>query len=245
LRERVRIGDLWLDRVTTAETLAAIAATVGSRGRMRICTPNAAHVVTAKHDPAFRYAVNSADLAIADGMGVVYASLLLGRRLSLVSGRLILEPVCRIAADRGWTVAFYGGGPGVAAGAAECISRRIPKLHVVSAEAGFVSARGEGGAPAPPADILFVGLGTPKQELWLHQHFAELSCRVAIGVGAAFDFASGRFDEPPSWVTRSGLEWAIRLLREPTRLWRRYLVGIPEFALIVGTQRVRRTWTTE
>lgn len=197
-----------------------------------------------------RWAVNGAGLATPDGMPLVW----LGRWKSQVEVNRVYGPdlmlaLCAISAQRGYTHYFYGGAPGVPELLAEKLMRRFPGLQVA-------------GTYSPPfrsltaveeqqviqqlnkaaADIIWVGLGTPKQDLWMAAHRAQLAAPVLIGVGAAFDFHTGRMPQAPRWMQRSGLEWLFRLWQEPRRLWYRYLIYNPLFvglilAQIVGFKR--------
>jgi len=201
-----------------------------------VCTPNADYVVRQRHDAAFRQAILQADVRVPDGMGVIYAARIARRPLrSTVTGRLLLPAVARIAAEREWTIALYGAGPGVAAAAAAVLSRRYPGLRIAAAITppgdlrigSEVDNRAVRELHESRARVLFVGLGAPKQELWMEAHRDELPGMVIVGVGAALDIVSGKFRTAPNWMTRVGLEWAFRLAQEPRRLAKRYLVDDP------------------
>jgi len=142
------------------------------------------------------------------------------------------------AADRGWTQYFYGGAEGVAEELRDTFQERHPGLKVVGTECPPYRPLSEAEDAAEVArinearpDIIWVGLGAPKQERWMADHWDRLNASILIGVGAAFDFHTGRLERAPLWMQRSGLEWSYRLYKEPKRLWRRYLLGIPRFGL--------------
>ncbi len=239
-----------IDDTTTEETLQAIEAFLQGDRLHLVCTPNADHVVKARHDREFRDIINGADLAIPDGMAVIYASRLLGAPLrGNVAGRLLVPRLCERAAQRGWRVFFLGAAPGVAAEAARRLVARYPGLQVAGAYApplGFERDPRENQQAvdtvnAARPDVLLVALGAPKQEKWLARNREALEARVGIGVGGAFDIIAGRVREAPGWATRLGLEWCFRLIQEPRRLGRRYLIEDQEFVRAVLWFWLRRS----
>jgi alpha-1,3-mannosyltransferase len=135
---------------------------------------------------------------------------------------------------------LLGGVPGIAERAAEHLSRVAPQHEVVGCGHGYLSAGGTADIVErirqAQADLLLVAMGDPKQELWLTEHLAKTGCRLGIGVGALFDFMAGTVPRAPAWVQSMRLEWLYRMIQEPRRLWRRYLVGMPMFLLRVGKQ---------
>jgi N-acetylglucosaminyldiphosphoundecaprenol N-acetyl-beta-D-mannosaminyltransferase len=211
----------------------AIAGAVAAGARGYVVTPNVDHVVRLRRDAAFRRAYEGAAFVVADGMPLVWASRLLGRPLKgRVTGADLLPALCAVAAARGYSVFLLGGGDGVAPRAAAALLARFPGLRIAGTHTpppGFGDAPGpveaalDAVARARP-DILFVGLGAPKQELWVHAHWDRIAATVAVCCGAAIDFAAGARSRAPGWVQHAGVEWLWRLLHEPKRLWRRYLV---------------------
>ena len=234
----VQIGDILLDDVGPAQADVIISQWLLSPGpRARcVCTPNVDHVVRSRLDERLREAINAADLRVPDGMWIVYASRLAGRSLrESVTGRLLLPRLAAYCRDAGLSIGIVGAGPGVAAAAAARLVALNPGLrvgHTIAPPMGFVvgSTADEEIVSAirnRPVDLLFVALGAPKQEIWMHQHRSELPGMVLIGVGAGVDIVAGRFREAPPWMTRVGLEWLFRLAQEPRRLARRYLRDDP------------------
>lgn len=246
---RVHLGRLPIDRVTLAEALDAIATMVERRSGGTVFTPNVDHIVMAREDERLRRAYAGVDLALADGMPVVWASRALGTPLpERVAGSDLVPPLMSLAAARGFSVYLLGGGPGVARRAAD----RLREMHPDLVIAGASSPRIDLGEPqalrlriadeireAAP-DLVLVGLGAPKQELWIHEVAESLRPAVLLGVGAAIDFLAGTAQRAPRWMSDAGLEWAYRLAREPRRLWRRYLVRDPGFLGIVIEQWIAR-----
>jgi N-acetylglucosaminyldiphosphoundecaprenol N-acetyl-beta-D-mannosaminyltransferase len=165
-----------------------------------------------------------------------------------VAGSDLVIPLLQRAASHGWGVYLLGGAEGSVERAAEAVARRTG-ARIVGVDAPRVdlagAGEGEGAAAlervrAARPDLLLVGLGAPKQEIWIHRHRAELGSAVALGVGAAIDFLAGRVTRAPRWMSRAGLEWAFRLGREPRRLARRYLVEDPEFLVILARAMLNR-----
>lgn len=245
-RRRVRIGQVNIDPVTFEEALETIAALVGRREGGAVFTPNVDHVVKAEGNPDFSRAYARADLCLADGMPIVWASRLLGSPLpAKVSGSDLLLPLMRLAAERRWRVYLIGGGPGVAEEAGEKL--RELGVTIVGTDSPVVGPDGTSDSSdetlkrlaAASPDLVLVAFGAPKQELWIDRFGGRLDPAVAIGVGGSLDFLVGRTRRSPAWMSRLGLEWLFRLLQEPRRMWRRYLVEDPAFAAIVARTRRR------
>ncbi len=241
-KERLRIGHIGVDVVTLPGALAAIETLVELGQGGRVFTPNVEHVVMAEGDARFREAYARAELTIADGMPVVWASRLLGKRLpERVAGSDVVAPLMRRAAVRGWRVFLFGGAPGVAELAARNLAAENPGLVIAGTDCSRVdlteppSARAEilSRVAAARPHIVLVGLGAPKQELWIDEAAPQLRPAVLLGIGAGIDFAARVAARAPRWASAAGLEWLHRLLREPKRLWRRYLLRCPRFLPVV------------
>jgi N-acetylglucosaminyldiphosphoundecaprenol N-acetyl-beta-D-mannosaminyltransferase len=221
------------------ETVETLAGWIEGGARELVCVSDMNALLHARADPELTELYNTSGLTLPDGMPLVWA----GRRAGFAQARRVcgpdlLERVMAVAAERGWSHYFYGGADGVAAELANVFERRHPGLKVVGVhsppyrqltaaeDAEVVAAINDAGP-----DIVWVGLGAPKQERWMAAHRDRLDAAVLIGVGAAFDFHTGRQRRAPVWMQRAGLEWAHRLSQEPGRLWRRYVFGIPRFLL--------------
>jgi N-acetylglucosaminyldiphosphoundecaprenol N-acetyl-beta-D-mannosaminyltransferase len=230
-----------VDDVTLAEALDLAAGWLRQDRPRLVVTPNAEFVMRAQRDLAFRKVLNSADLAIPDGFGVVWASRVLGNPLrEQVPGTDFAEGLVRLAGDR-YRVFFLGAGPGVAEAAARRLAARYPGLRVAGAYPGSPHPAADAEvlavlSRARPIDILLVAYGAPKQEFWLARNLARVGAKVGVGVGGAFDFFSGRVPRAPAWVRRAGFDWAFRLAVQPWR-WRRQL-ALPAFALQVLWHRL-------
>jgi N-acetylglucosaminyldiphosphoundecaprenol N-acetyl-beta-D-mannosaminyltransferase len=187
----------------------------------------------ANRDPQYKRIVNSADLVVPDGMPLVWLGRLRGHSVRRrVYGPELMETFCRETGSR-YRHFFYGGAVGVAESLAISLRKRFhivvagtfspPFRNLTEEEDRALLDRVHETAP----DVLWVGLGAPKQEWWIHEHRSVLRVPVVLGVGAAFDFNSGRLRQAPPWMRENGLEWFFRLLIEPRRLWKRYLVRVP------------------
>jgi len=237
---RLRIGSIWVDALSFQEALGEIAALVNRRQGGAVYTPNVDHVIKAESNLAFRRAYEPVSLSLADGMPLVWAARLLGCPLpERVAGSDLLMPLMALAARHGWRVYLLGGAPGVAEAAAKLLTDDAGVTIVgwddcrIENDGSDVTGGSVARARAAKPDIILVALGPPKQELWIHRAAAEIRPAVAIGVGASLDFITGRHRRAPRWISRLGFEWAFRLLQEPRRLWRRYLVESPRFVRIV------------
>lgn len=242
---RVRIGRIEIDSVTSSEALEVIGALV-DRGRGgAVFTPNVDHVVKAERDPDFERAYSRADLCLADGMPILWASRLLGSPLpEKVSGSDLVLPLARLAAERGWRVYLLGGEPRVAEKAAERLSREFG-VTIAGTDSPMVAGDGSDERAdqtlerlrAARAHLVLVAFGAPKQERWIDRHADGIAPAVAFGVGGTLDFVAGEVKRAPAWVSRAGFEWLFRLAQEPRRLWRRYLIEDPAFLVVVARTR--------
>jgi N-acetylglucosaminyldiphosphoundecaprenol N-acetyl-beta-D-mannosaminyltransferase len=245
----VRIGKVDVDPFTLCSALDAIAELIASQEGGAVFTPNVDHVVKAERHAAFRDAYARADLRLADGMPIVWAARLLGSPLpEKVSGSDLIVPLARMAADRQWRVYLLGGGAGVAAEAGEKMAHELD-VRLVGTDAPSIDADGGSDTAdetldrirAARPDLLLVAFGAPKQELWIDRYGEHIAPAVAVAVGGSLDFFTGRVRRAPAWMSRVGLEWLYRLLQEPGRMWRRYLIEDPIFVVIVA-RSWRRAW---
>ncbi len=227
--------------LTLAETRDAIIATRGSLRRGYICLGTAHGFTEAQRDPALKKIYNAAWLTTPDGMPLVWLG---PHGTERVYGPDLLLAVCDAGRASGLRHYFYGGAPGVADTLRDKLTARFPGLDVAGTfsppyrpltTGEIIAFRAEITRLRP--DVIWIGLGTPKQETFMAAHAATLDTAVLIGVGAAFDFHSGRIHQAPRWLQRSGFEWLFRLCTEPRRLAARYLITNPLFVLHVLAQR--------
>lgn len=231
--KRVLLGRIFADAVDSAEAVERIAALVASGRGGYVVTPNVDHVVLAETDQRLQQAYSCASLSLVDGMPLCWMASLLGHPVpEKVSGSDLIRPLCARAARERWRVYFFGAAPGVAEVASERLMREFGGLRVVGVDAparGFNLAadmRAQALRKLRSADpnLVFVALGCPKQEIMMYEWREAMAPAVAVGIGAGLDFLAGIVRRAPPWVSRMGLEWAFRLVQEPGRLARRYLV---------------------
>lgn len=239
----LRLGRVPVHAVSMHQTLDLISLRIASGLAGYVLTPNVDHVVLAEKSDALVAAYRDVFLSLADGMPVVWAARLLGHPLpEKVSGSDLVRPLLLRACRDNLSVYFLGGREGSGAEAVRRLALEMPTLRVVGVDAPMISdsaADAEAHAAflrvqrAQP-DLLLVGLGCPKQELWLHRFAPQLKGTVSLGIGASIDFLAGAVTRSPAWMSRHGLEWLYRLAQEPRRLWRRYLLRDPVFLWIVA-----------
>jgi N-acetylglucosaminyldiphosphoundecaprenol N-acetyl-beta-D-mannosaminyltransferase len=208
----------------------------GGRGA-QIVTLGTEMVVYAQHDARFRAIVNEAALSLCDTVGLLAVARRRGADLhERVAGVELIERLAAAAAAEGLMIYLLGGGEGVAADAAAALQRRHPGLRVAGTRNGYFrdeeSAQVASAVAASGAQMLFAGMGFPRQEYWLSEHLHETGCGVGIGVGGSFDVIAGRIERAPQPIRRLGLEWLYRLVKEPRR-WRRQL-ALPRFVWLVA-----------
>jgi N-acetylglucosaminyldiphosphoundecaprenol N-acetyl-beta-D-mannosaminyltransferase len=247
--QEIQIGSLPVHRVTLEESVEWVIDYLKKkhlRSPGLIVTPNAQHVTLAEKDAIFRMACRAAALSVPDGASIVLASRILGTPIpERVAGCDLMERLCGGCAEHGHSVFFLGGLPGAADKAAQLLSARYPGLQVAGTycppygfeknpeECAHIRQQITDAAP----DLLLVAFGAPKQEIWAWKNCADLPVGLAMSVGSSFDTQSGMLARAPLWMQQSGLEWLFRLVTEPKRLWKRYLLGNVAFLYIVLRQR--------
>lgn len=208
--------------------------------KYKIFTPNPEIIVLAQKDESFGKIINSADLALPDGTGLIWAGRILGVPLKeRVSGVDFMVKLCGFCAKEGFTIGLIGGQVGVAVRTAECLQKMYPKLKIALAESWDpeISADKISELHAK-IDILFVAYGQVKQERWIHDNLEKIPIKVAMGVGGAFDYISGRVPRAPKFMRDYGLEWLFRLIRQPWRIKRQIIGG--KFFLLVLREFMRK-----
>jgi N-acetylglucosaminyldiphosphoundecaprenol N-acetyl-beta-D-mannosaminyltransferase len=237
MTKRVNVLGVGLSVLNLRTALDAIADAVRARRKGYICVTGVHGVMEAQDDANFKKILNDAFLCTPDGMPMVWAGRLNGHRdMRRVYGPDLMLEVCAWSETSGAKHFFYGGADGVAEQLAQKLQVKFPKLSVTgtftppfraldAAEVQKLQAQ----ISAVQPDILWVGLSTPKQEKFMAEFLPKLDVTLMIGVGAAFDFHSGRVKQAPRWMQRSGLEWFYRLCSEPRRLAGRYGRNNPRF----------------
>jgi N-acetylglucosaminyldiphosphoundecaprenol N-acetyl-beta-D-mannosaminyltransferase len=239
MAKHVNILGVGISVLNLNTALDAIADAVRQRRKGYICVTGVHGVMEAQTDAHFRRILNGAFLCTPDGMPMVWMGKIHGHReMKRVYGPDLMLDVCAWSETSGAKHFFYGGADGVADLLAKKLKEKFPKLDVVGTYTPpfrALTADEEKGLQdtirAARPDILWVGLSTPKQEKFMAEYLPKLDVTLMVGVGAAFDFHSGRVKQAPRWMQRSGLEWFYRLCQEPKRLAKRYLKNNPLFAL--------------
>ena len=239
--QRVVIAGLPVDNVSQDEATIAIEQMVIAGGPHYMAVVNAAKVVAASRNRRLKEILIQADLLTADGMSVVWAAKLLGRPLKgRVTGIDLFERLVGFAASRNWPVYFLGAGAASVERTVSILTARHPELRVAGYRDGYFEAAEAGEVAAAinetGAYLLFVGMGSPRQEEWMSDNINRTGVRFALGVGGSFDHVSGMSRRAPAWMQQGGMEWLYRLAREPRRLWRRYLIGNALFGWLIAKQ---------
>lgn len=237
--DRPELLGIPLDNVTLTEAVAAIVERLDGHRPQQVCFVNADCVNIAFRHPPYLDVLRHADLVFADGIGLKLAGLALGNPVrDNVNGTDLFPRLCEALSETGKSLYLLGARPGVVDDLCVWIASHYPGLVIAGSRHGYFSADEEPAVIEAIADsgaeVVLVAFGAPQQELWIHRHLSELGVKVAIGVGGLFDFYSGRIPRAPRWMRRVGLEWFYRLCQEPSRLWRRYLLGNPLFLLRVA-----------
>ncbi len=244
IAERVNVLGVGVSVVNMDRAVQTILAWVAAEERGYVCATSVHGIMESQRHPDLRRIHNSAAMVAPDGMPLVWLGRRAGHRdMSRVYGPDLMLHVCDRGLAAGVRHYLYGGGPGVVDALATRLRQRFPGLDIAGSETppfgavmdtpdtSTVSRINQSGA-----QVVWVGLGTPKQERWMAVHRPLLDAPVLVGVGAAFDFHAGLKLQAPAWMQHAGLEWLFRLAAEPRRLWRRYLVNNPSFIVLVALQ---------
>ena len=235
----IRLLNLAMD-----EALAAIEAALAARQPTRISFVNADCVNIAAVDASYRDNLAATDWVFIDGIGMRIAGKIMDQPVrDNVNGTDLFPRLCESMATTNQRVFLFGAKPGLAEAAAEWARARFPGLQIAGTRHGYfppgTEAETSAVIRASRADVLLVALGAPEQEAWISRNMAATGVTVALGVGGLFDYYSGRIPRAPLWMRRTGLEWLFRLVQEPRRLWRRYVIGNVVFLARISTDWMR------
>lgn len=240
MAEKVNIMGVTFDNVTMDQAVKAALEQVESGGYSYVVTPNPELVMMARKDPDYAETLAGAGLTLADGIGVVYAAKILGRALK---GRV---PGCDFAgalmeqmAQKGLKLFLLGAKPTVAEEAKANLEKKYPNLIVCGTNDGYFTddAAVVEKIKASGADVLFVCLGAPKQEAWMRAHGADTGVKLAVGLGGSLDVFAGRVQRAPEMWQKCGMEWAYRLIKEPSRIGR--MAKLPWFLVEAAAERMK------
>lgn len=245
--DRVRVVSLNPNVLNLGSAISAIGSLVARGDGGYVCFSTVHMVMESYNDPDFGAKVNAANLIVPDGMPLVWMQRRQGRNeAERIRANDLMIALCEYAAKNTLTVGFYGGKQEVIDAIKVRAEKDLQDLRIVYAYSPpFRPLTDDEDAEivndinAASPDILFMGLGCPKQENWMSAHRNRLKA-VMLGVGASFDFYAGNVRECPDWIGRLGLEWLFRLTQEPKRLWRRYLILNPRFMYLAAMQLLKR-----
>jgi N-acetylglucosaminyldiphosphoundecaprenol N-acetyl-beta-D-mannosaminyltransferase len=249
VKGRVNVLGVGVDPLRVEDLHAEIGRLVRGSKRALVLNANANCLNLCHEDPALRDFLNGAEIVLCDGAGVMLAARILGGRIpERITYADWAWQLAAFAAAQGFSLYFLGARPGVAEAAARRLRQRYPALKIAGAHHGYFDH--SVGSPeneavlqeinASSPDILLIGLGMPLQEYWLMENRHNLNASVVLTGGAVFDYVSGGLRRGPRLLTDNGFEWLARLIVEPRRLWRRYLIGNPLFLFRVLRQRLDR-----
>ena len=245
--DRVDIGGVSIDCCSFEQVVEQIIAHAGSSDKPEyVVTPNAQHILLLQNDARLREIYRNAFLVVPDGVSLLWAAKFLKTPLNgRVNGTDLFEQLCAIAAQTNLKVFLLGGRPGASERAKKVLQQRYSGLNIVGTycppyrfesdpvELATINAQLKATSP----DLLFVGLGAPKQEYWIYDNYQQLGLPMSLGIGVSFELVAGMVKRAPAWMQKTGLEWLFRLLVEPRRLWQRYILGNPSFIWLVLKQR--------
>jgi N-acetylglucosaminyldiphosphoundecaprenol N-acetyl-beta-D-mannosaminyltransferase len=245
--DRVDILGVNVSAISMEDAVEAIQRWIGSRVPNYVCVTGVHGIIESLGDSRLQRIHNEAGLVTPDGMPLVWMARSLGfNRTRRVYGPDLMRAMSELSAARGYRQFYYGGDHGIAERLKKQLTRDYPGLEVVGTlTPPFRPLTAEEDAAvtacinAIKPDIVWIGLSTPKQELWMAEHVGRIDAPVMIGVGAAFDFLAGAKKQAPAWMRQSGLEWLFRLAQEPRRLWRRYLAIVPRFLVLALLQLMK------
>jgi len=244
--DRINVLGVGISTLNMDSAAQAILEAVRQSRRGYVCITNVHAVMEGYDDPQVKAALNGAMLCTPDGMPMVWLGHWAGKKeMSRVYGPDLMLRLCADSCKEGWRHFFYGGANGAALELAAKLKERFPGLVIAGIyeppfrplnETEEKALIGTVGAARP--DFFWVGLSTPKQDKFMADYSPKLDATVMLGVGAAFDFHSGRIRQAPAWMQRLGLEWFFRLCMEPRRLWKRYLKHNPRFVYHIVRQQL-------
>ncbi|MCI8342063.1 MAG: WecB/TagA/CpsF family glycosyltransferase [Firmicutes bacterium] len=240
MRNTTEILGVEFDVLTMEEAIKKVMGFFGGKGSRFICTPNPEIVMEAQKDPQLMSILKAADMVVADGIGIVWASKYSRKKISeRVTGYDLAFNLLKEMANKGKTAYFFGGEPSVAAAAAKRMTKEFPGLKIVGTHNGYFSSKEEKEIISEikrlSPDMLFVGLGAPKQEKWIYENLRFTKAKVAIGIGGSFDVMAGKMKRAPKIYQKLGIEWLYRFIKQPSR-WKR-MMNLPLFVLKVLFRR--------
>ena len=244
MRKTISIFGVKIDKLTKREVLEKVEGYLNESATRTIYTPNTEIVMEAKKDEKLKQILNDGDIVIPDGIGLIYAAKIKKRSLpERVTGCDVSFEMLEIANKKGYSVFLLGGKEGIAKQAGDNLKKEYTNIKLAGTQNGYFKGAHIGcpghqeekeiveNINASNADILFVGLGAPKQEIWIDENKKSLNCKVIIGNGGTVDILAGTVARAPEIYQKLGLEWLYRLAKDPKRIKRQMV--IPQFILTI------------
>ncbi|MFT7224233.1 MAG: N-acetylglucosaminyldiphosphoundecaprenol N-acetyl-beta-D-mannosaminyltransferase [Cellvibrionaceae bacterium] len=219
-----------MQSLTMTEAINDLNNVVQNKQKCQVTYLNADCLNKALSDIDYRNVIAQSERVFPDGIGVKIACKITGQKMrENINGTDMFPELCELSVKQGYRLFFLGAKPGVVDAMKENVEKRFPGIQVVGIQHGFFSEDKIDliidHINISNADLLFIAMGAPTQEKWIRQHIEKIDCSIILGVGGLFDFNAGRISRAPLWVRRFGFEWIWRLLQEPKRMWKRYLLG--------------------
>ena len=242
MNKRVSFFGISIDNLSMQEAIFEIEKLIRQKKTSVVVTPNVQHINIIQKDEEFKKIYQEASLVLSDSIPLIWASKIIGLPIKeRVAGSDLFPAFCQVASKKNYKIFLLGAELGIAKKVATILKQRNPGLAIVgtySPPFGFEHNQTENEKiikriNESHPDVLFLGLGTPKQEKWCYAHKNQISVPVIICVGASFDFIAGKSRRAPLWMQRCGLEWLHRFSKEPRRLWKRYVFGNSIFIWLV------------
>ena len=246
-RDFITLFGIRIDRLDLRGFLNRIDEFLRSGERFKVMYVNIHCINTAWDDLEYKKILNSADLVYCDGAGVVLGARILGMNLpQRMTGADWVYHMCQLCLRGAYSLFLLGGEPGIAENALNKITSEFPDIKIVGTHHGYFSENDNwrliDKINSVQPDIIFVGMGSPKQEKWINENIDKLNAKVVWGVGALMDFVSGKVSRAPRWMLDYGMEWLYRLIIEPRRMWRRYILGNLIFFFRILKERRRENF---
>lgn len=243
---RARFFGTEVDLLSRKQTVERILAAIEEGRPIQHCVINVAKLVTMQKDASLRHDVDSSDIVNADGMGVVWGARLLGVRIpERVAGIDLFQDLLQACAERGFKPYLLGARQDVLEAAVRAIEVRFPGIQIAGFRNGYFTRADEPRIVAEikesHADMLFVAISSPVKERFIAEHRENLGVPFMMGVGGSIDVIAGHIERAPEWMQRYGLEWLFRVIQEPRRMWKRYLVTNTVFAGLLAREIAVRT----
>lgn len=243
--ERISILNTYIDNLNLVETIGYISNSIASKKQIHHVVVNAAKIVAMQTDEELRNSVNNADLINADGQAVVWASRFLNKPLKeRVAGIDLMDNLVRVSHEQGLKIFFFGAKEAIVSKVVDIYSQKYSSNIIAGYRNGYYEIGREkeiaNEIQHSDADMLFVAISSPTKEIFLDQNKKIISnVSFIMGVGGSFDVIAGKVRRAPLWMQKSGLEWFYRVIQEPKRMWKRYLIGNTKFIFLVLKERFK------